>query len=129
MAAAKMSTKTAWLITAGPPTDDDPGLSRRCPSHKYAHFYTGYQTWETGMATKAPWCAVTATVEVIGGRWKPTILFHLKDQPRRFNELRRLVPGITQRHAHPAAARLEQDGVVARTVHNSVPPHVEYSNI
>lgn len=49
------------------------------------------------MATKAPWCAVTATVEVIGGRWKPTILFHLKDQPRRFNELRRLVPGITQR--------------------------------
>ena len=48
--------------------------------------------------TKAPWCPVTATVEVIGGRWKPTILFQLKDQPRRFNELRRLVPGITQRH-------------------------------
>jgi DNA-binding HxlR family transcriptional regulator len=82
---------------------------------------------ETGMATKAPWCAVTATVEVIGGRWKPTILFHLKDQPRRFNELRRLVPGITQRMLTLQLRALEQDGVVARTVHNSVPPHVEYS--
>src|SRR5947209_3960925 len=51
---------------------------------------------ETCAMTKAPWCAVTATVDVIGGRWKPTILFQLKDKPRRFNELRRLVPGITQ---------------------------------
>jgi DNA-binding HxlR family transcriptional regulator len=77
---------------------------------------------ETGMATKAPRCAVTATVEVIGGRWKPTILFHLKDQPRRFNELRRLVPGITQRMLTLQLRALEQDGVVARTVLNSVPP-------
>jgi DNA-binding HxlR family transcriptional regulator len=75
------------------------------------------------MATKAPWCPVTATVEVIGGPWKPTILFQLKDQPRRFNELRRLVPGITQRMLRA----VEQDGIVARTAHNSVPPHVEYS--
>jgi DNA-binding HxlR family transcriptional regulator len=82
---------------------------------------------ETGMATKATWCAVTATVEVIGGRWKPTILFHLKDQPRRFNELRRLVPGITQRMLTLQLRALEQDGVVSRTVHNNVPPHVEYS--
>jgi DNA-binding HxlR family transcriptional regulator len=51
----------------------------------------------------------------------------LKDQPRRFNELRRLVPGITQRMLTLQLRALEQDGVVARTVHNSVPPHVEYS--
>jgi hypothetical protein len=75
--------------------------------------------------TKAPWCAVTATVEVIGGRWKPTILFHLKDGPRRFNELRRLVPGITQRMLTLQLRALERDGIVARTVHESVPPHVE----
>ena len=77
--------------------------------------------------TKAPWCGVTATVEVIGGRWKPTILFQLKDQPRRFNELRRLVPGITQRMLTLQLRALEQDGIVSRTVHNSVPPQVEYS--
>ena len=69
--------------------------------------------------TKAPWCSVTATVEVIGGRWKPTILFHLKDQPRRFNELRRLVPGITQRMLTLQLRALEQDGIVTRTVHQT----------
>jgi DNA-binding HxlR family transcriptional regulator len=82
---------------------------------------------EMRVATKAPWCPVTATVEVIGGRWKPTILFHLKDQPRRFNELRRLVPGITQRMLTLQLRALEKDGIVSRTVRQTVPPHVEYS--
>ena len=77
--------------------------------------------------TKAPWCPVTATVEVIGGRWKSTILYHLKDGPRRFNELRRLVPGITQRMLTLQLRALEEDGIVARKVHDTVPPHVEYS--
>jgi len=49
-----------------------------------------------------------------------------KAQPRRFNELRRLVAGITQRMLTLQLRAPEQDGVVARTVHNSVPPHVEY---
>jgi DNA-binding HxlR family transcriptional regulator len=79
------------------------------------------------MPTRAPWCGVTATVEVIGGRWKPTILFQLKDRPRRFNELRRLVPGITQRMLTLQLRALERDGIVSRKVHQSVPPHVEYS--
>lgn len=77
--------------------------------------------------TKAPWCPVTATVEVIGGRWKSTILYHLKDRPRRFNELRRLVPGITQRMLTLQLRALEEDGIVSRKVLNTVPPHVEYS--
>ena len=77
--------------------------------------------------TKAPWCPVTATVEVIGGRWKSTILYHLKDQPRRFNELRRLVPGITQRMLTLQLRALEEDGIVSRKVLNTVPPHVEYA--
>ncbi len=74
---------------------------------------------------EAPWCAVA--VEVIGGMWKPTILFHLKDRPRRFNELRWLVPNITQRMLTLQLRALEEDGIVARTVHGQVPPHVEYA--
>ncbi len=77
--------------------------------------------------TKAPWCSVTATVDVIGGLWKPTILFQLEDRPRRFNELRRLVPGITQRMLTLQLRALERDGIVARTVRQTVPPHVEYA--
>jgi DNA-binding HxlR family transcriptional regulator len=79
-------------------------------------------------ATKiVPRCTVAETVEVIGGKWKPTILFHLKDGPRRFNELRRLVPGITQRMLTLQLRALEDDGIVRRRVLNRVPPHVAYA--
>lgn len=74
-----------------------------------------------------PWCGVAATVQVIGGKWKPTILFHLKDGPRRFNELRRLMPQITQRMLTLQLRALEDDGIVLRTVHETVPPWVEYT--
>ena len=75
----------------------------------------------------APRCTVAETVEVIGGKWKPTILFHLKDGPRRFNELKRLVPGITQRMLTLQLRALEDDGIVSRRVFDQVPPHVEYA--
>ena len=74
-----------------------------------------------------PWCPVAATVEVIGGKWKPTSLFHLKDGPRRFNELRRLMPQITQRMLTLQLRSLEDDGIIVRTVHDHVPPWVEYA--
>ena len=70
-------------------------------------------------------CPVAATLQVIGGKWVPLILFQLKDQPRRFNALRRLIPGITQRMLTLQLRGLEEDGVVARKVHGTVPPHVE----
>ena len=78
------------------------------------------------LAKSPPWCPVAATVAVIGGKWKPTILFHLKDEPRRFNELRRLIPDITQRMLTLQLRSLEDDGIVVRTVHDRVPPWVEY---
>ena len=72
-------------------------------------------------------CPVARTMEVIGGRWKPTILFHMKDRPRRFNELRRLIPDITQRMLTLQLRALEADGIVLRTVHDQVPPRVDYA--
>lgn len=77
--------------------------------------------------TTPPWCPVAETTKIIGGKWKPTILFHIKDEPRRFNELRRLIPGITQRMLTLQLRALEEDGIVSRTVHQTIPPHVEYA--
>jgi DNA-binding HxlR family transcriptional regulator len=70
---------------------------------------------------------VSATVDVISGKWKPTILYYLKDQPRRFNELRRLTPYITQRMLTLQLRELETDGIISRTVLGQVPPSVEYA--
>jgi DNA-binding HxlR family transcriptional regulator len=71
-------------------------------------------------------CPVATAIDIIGGKWKPTILLHLKDQPRRFNELRRLVPGITQRMLTLQLRALEDDGIITRKIGDQVPPHVEY---
>lgn len=72
-------------------------------------------------------CSVLATVNVIAGRWKPVILFHLKDGPCRFNELRRLIPEVTQRMLTQQLRALEKDGIITRTDHATVPPHVDYA--
>jgi DNA-binding HxlR family transcriptional regulator len=71
-------------------------------------------------------CPVERTLSVIGGRWKPLILFHLRDGKRRFNELRRLMPEVTQRMLTQHLRELEADEVISRTVHPVVPPHVDY---
>ncbi len=68
-----------------------------------------------------------ACVEVIGGKWKGVILFHLLSGTKRFNELLRLMPAVTQRMLIRQLRELEADGVVERKVFAEVPPHVEYS--
>jgi DNA-binding HxlR family transcriptional regulator len=72
-------------------------------------------------------CPVDRTLAVIGGRWKPLIMFHLRNGKRRFNELRRLMPGVTQRMLTQHLRELEADGVISRTIHPVVPPHVDYA--
>jgi DNA-binding HxlR family transcriptional regulator len=74
-----------------------------------------------------PWCPVAATIDVIGGKWKPMILLQLKDGPRRFNELRRLLPHITQRMLTLQLRGLERDGIILRKDFSENLPHVEYS--
>ena len=65
-------------------------------------------------------------MSVIGGLWKPLILFHLMSGKLRFMELTRRIPNATQRMLTLQLRELEADGVVDRHVHPQVPPKVEY---
>lgn len=72
-------------------------------------------------------CAVEATADIIGGKWKAVILYYLSQGSKRFNELRRLLPEVTQRMLTLQLRELEQDGIVHREIYKEVPPKVEYS--
>jgi len=74
-----------------------------------------------------PGCAVEAAISLIDGKWKSVILHHLLGGTARFNEIRRLVPGLTPRMLTNQLRDLEIDGLVTRTVYAQVPPKVEYS--
>jgi DNA-binding HxlR family transcriptional regulator len=78
-------------------------------------------------ASKIYQCAVEATVDVAGGKWKPVIVYHLLSGTKRFGELRRLAGGVTQRSLTLQLRELESDGIVRREVFAEVPPRVEYS--
>lgn len=72
-------------------------------------------------------CPVVNTLDIIGGKWKVLILYYLNGETRRFNELQRLLDGITQRMLTLQLRELEGDGIVHREVYPQVPPKVEYS--
>ncbi|NNN26657.1 winged helix-turn-helix transcriptional regulator [Pseudomonas nitroreducens] len=71
-------------------------------------------------------CSVEEAMRVIGGRWRLLLVSYLLDGSKRFNELRRDMPEISQRVLTAELRALEEAGLVTRTVYPEVPPRVEY---
>ncbi len=72
-------------------------------------------------------CGLEAALDVVGGKWKPIVLWHLAPGCRRFGELRRLVTGISEKMLIQQLREMEADGIVARKDYREIPPRVEYA--
>jgi len=72
-------------------------------------------------------CPVETTIAAIGGRWKVLVIHHLLEGKQRFGELTRLLGGVSARTLTRQLRELEECGIIDRTVHQQVPPKVEYS--
>ncbi len=74
------------------------------------------------------YCTVELTLHVIGGKWKPIILYHLSNEgTQRFGKLKQAMPNITQKMLTQQLRELEHDGLILRQVYAQVPPKVEYT--
>lgn len=74
-----------------------------------------------------PQCPVTATLDLIGGRWKTLILFHLSSGKKRFGEIAARIPAISRKVLTEQLKELENDGLVNRKQFKEIPPRVEYT--
>jgi DNA-binding HxlR family transcriptional regulator len=72
-------------------------------------------------------CPITATIDVIGGKWKPPILWLLLKGPMRFGELSKIMPDMALKVLSRQLKELEADGIIVRKAYPEVPPRVEYS--
>ncbi|QQR78505.1 MAG: helix-turn-helix transcriptional regulator [Candidatus Moraniibacteriota bacterium] len=71
-------------------------------------------------------CALDITMAHIGGKWKTVVLWYLRKEPKRFGELKKLMPEITEKMLSLQLKALEKDGIVGRKVYAEVPARVEY---
>ncbi len=72
-------------------------------------------------------CSMELTLDLIGGKWKALILWHLREHTLRFSELKKTLPKITQKMLTQQLRELEASGLVTRYIYTQVPPKVEYS--
>lgn len=72
-------------------------------------------------------CPVTATIGLIGGRWKTIILYILSDHTRRFGEIAARMPSISRKVLTEQLKELEADGLISRTQYKEIPPRVDYA--
>jgi DNA-binding HxlR family transcriptional regulator len=78
------------------------------------------------MENRSLGCGLEVALSVVGGKWKPIVLFHLNGGPRRFGELKRLVAGISEKVLIQQVRELAEDGVIVRCDYGEVPPRVDY---
>lgn len=72
-------------------------------------------------------CGLDAALRVVGGKWKPLILFFLGEGPKRYGELRRSVRGVSDKMLIQQLKEMEAHGIVSRTDHKEIPPRVDYA--
>ncbi|WP_292368901.1 winged helix-turn-helix transcriptional regulator [Methanoregula sp. UBA64] len=72
-------------------------------------------------------CPIQVSLSVIGGKWKPIILWFIKDEPVRFSHLQKKIPGITPMMLAKQLKELVADGMIVRTIYPEVPPRVDYA--
>lgn len=72
-------------------------------------------------------CPITAAIDVIGGKWKPPVIWLLLNGPMRFGELHKTIPTMALKVLSRTLKELEADGIINRKAYPEIPPHVEYS--
>lgn len=72
-------------------------------------------------------CGLDAALRVVGGKWKPLVLFFLGHGPKRYGELRRCIRGVSDKMLIQQLKELEAHGIVSRTDHKEIPPRVDYA--
>jgi len=83
--------------------------------------------YEVRMNNRVYHCSLDITMDYIGGKWKTVVLWYLRKGPKRFSELKKLIPDITEKMLSLQLKDLEADGIISRKIYPEVPPKVEYS--
>ncbi|MDP0488498.1 MAG: helix-turn-helix domain-containing protein [Fusobacterium sp. JB021] len=71
-------------------------------------------------------CPIELTIDILGGKWRSLILWHLNIEVLRFTEIRKIVPGISKKVLSEHLRELEKNGLIERKIYPEVPPKVEY---